>query len=151
MKEIRLGYVATVVDDADYDLVKHIHWRETRSKYTSYARGWNPETKRDVLLHRYLLRPPEHLHVDHIDGNGLNNLRRNIRVVTLAQNRSRCRVTSQTGYKGVTKNRGRFLAQITIKGRVYNLGRYDDPIEAAIAYDVAAAQAFGEFAKGNFS
>jgi len=104
-------------------------------------------------MHRLILDVPDGLQVDHIDGDGLNNRRSNIRMCTAAQNRQNSRIqTMRLGipttsrFKGVSRNYGKWAVHINGKW----VGRYNDEVSAAKAYDAAARQAFGEFAKTNF-
>jgi hypothetical protein len=95
---------------------------------------------------------PADLEVDHINHNGLDNRRSNLRLATPSQNnanqrpRQDARLTSK--YKGVyyDKSRGRWAATIHVDGRTRGLGRYDTEDAAAAAYDHAAAEVWGEFA-----
>jgi hypothetical protein len=90
---------------------------------------------------------------DHHNHNGLDCRRRNLRVVTRRQNLWNQQPirggTSQ--YKGVSSKRSRWRARITIGGRQVSLGSYMEEIDAAIAYDIAASEAFGEYACLNFA
>lgn len=91
--------------------------------------------------------------IDHIDGNGRNNSLSNLRLATIAQN-NRNRVSKSTAtskYLGVcwlTKQQ-KWQAQIYSNGSKRDLGRFDCEIAAAAAYDRAAKELFGEFARPN--
>lgn len=90
--------------------------------------------------------------VDHINGNGLDNRKVNLRLSSRAQNLANTRGQSGTSpFKGVSycKKTGRWKAQITVKGVNRNLGRFLTQEEAAVAYNVAAVEAWGEFAFQN--
>ncbi len=92
--------------------------------------------------------------IDHRDGNGLNNQRHNLRPATTAQNsrnRGRCR-NNTSGYKGVTwyKPQRKWLASISIDGRRKHLGYFASKLDAALAYDAAAREYHGDFARLNF-
>ncbi len=91
---------------------------------------------------------------DHIDGNGLNNRRSNLRPASNSQQVANQGVRSDntSGYKGVTwrEDRGKWEAKIQSGGKRRCLGLFDDKIEAAKVYDHAALEAFGEFAVLNF-
>jgi hypothetical protein len=88
--------------------------------------------------------------IDHVDGNGLNNCRRNLRVATASQNKAnlRHRRDSTSGFKGVSWNRQkrRFQAFIKVAGHQHHLKYCDDPRDAARVYNEAALKHFGEFA-----
>lgn len=105
-----------------------------------------------VYMHR-LLVPGEGV-ADHISGVKLDNRRANLRRCAQLDN-SRNRTgwrNARVPFKGVTKTRGgRFVAQIMVNRRQIYLGRFDTPEEAARAYDAAAAEHFGEFARPNFA
>jgi hypothetical protein len=91
--------------------------------------------------------------VDHEDHNGLNCQRHNLRVCVRGENNGNTRKTCGTSqYKGVSRDasRGLWRACITIRNRSKFLGRFHDERDAALAYDVAARAAFGEFALCNF-
>jgi hypothetical protein len=110
-----------------------------------------------VLMHRIVMETPEGSFTDHIDGNGLNNTRNNLRICTKHQNQMNRRLptTNKTGYKGVSvyrSKRKKFLwrSEIQMNRKTIYLGLYFCLIKAAKAYDEAAKELFGEFAKLNF-
>jgi len=90
--------------------------------------------------------------VDHINHSTTDNRKSNLRIATNAQNSANSRLSANntTGYKGVTIRRGRYAAQICVMGKRKIVGRFDCPKQAALAYDAAAVNAFGEFAYLNF-
>lgn len=91
--------------------------------------------------------------IDHIDGNRLNNELSNLREVTDSQNASNRKVHSnnQSGYKGVSVHRqtGKYQAEIQVRGNQIYIGLYDEPKDAAQAYNDKAVEHFGEYAKTN--
>ena len=140
-----------LVDAEDYDrLMKH-KWIAFCSGGKWYA-GCNEHGKR-LLMHRAIMKAPQGLVVDHIDGNGLNNCKSNLRICTQAQNlcnsRPRCKTTH---FKGVCydKERGKYMAYVSVGGRTKIIGRYADLVEAAHVRDLHAVQLYGEFAYLNF-
>lgn len=154
-----------LVDDADYELVMQYRWfvwERTMANGTvngPYATARRGRGRRcgTVRMHRLLV--PDGPGVDHEDGNGLNNQQSNLRPASKAQNAANSRkgkanggVTASSSFKGVTWDKDRCLwrAQITARGVGRNLGRFADEAQAARAYDAAAREAFGEFAKVNF-
>ena len=102
-------------------------------------------------MHQFIMRPPKGKVVDHIDGNGLNNRRANLRLCTPRQNRRNTRPRRKTSaFLGVSRRGSKYLARIKHDGRQLYLGLFDDEIEAARARDRKACELFGEFAWLNF-
>jgi hypothetical protein len=148
--------MVTVVDGQDYDRIMAFcqSWQAHKPNHTWYAQAQvgGRLSRHTTQMHRFILSPPSDMDVDHEDGDGLNNRRRNLRVATRGQNlanRPRCK--SQTGYRGVQPGfRSAFYAQITVDGQRIYLGTRGTAIEAARLYDEAALYHFGEFATLNF-
>lgn len=134
-----------VIDTDDLPLVLGRAWQAKRRRGTWYAQSSGREA-----MHRVIMGfGPGDPHVDHIDGDGLNNRRSNLRPATKAQNRANGRGRGGTSaYKGVSwrSDRGRWRAVICIDGSFMSLGSFDSEIDAALAYDAAATEAWGEFA-----
>ena len=157
MKEVQLtqGYVA-LVDDEDFESVsKHCwHIRKSSNGRTVYARAYlqpSAVSKKQTAMHQYLTGKVD---MDHKDGNGLNNQRSNLRVATRSQQvaNGSLRNTNTSGFKGVSwhKQVNLWRAYIVVGAKQKHLGCYTSKEEAAKAYDVAALQIFGEFAKLNY-
>jgi hypothetical protein len=147
------GYVA-LVDDADLALLSDRGWRVTygsdRNKLYAIS---NPRIGvPQVRMHRLILDAEAGLHVDHIDGNGLNNQRSNIRLATQSQNLGNRRSAGgETPYKGVHFLKGASRKTPTWIARIQKkyLGSFSTPEDAARAYDRAALETWGEFACTN--
>lgn len=159
MKKIPLSRgLEAIVDDADFDRLSKYKWyaSSTKNKRACYAlRHDRTDGDRVVQMHRDVLCLARGMYVDHVDGNGLNNRRANLRPSTPSQN-SRNRFAHRDGrskYKGVSKTR-RFekswRAQIWSGHRNISLGSFGSEVEAAKAYDAAARELYGEFARLNF-
>lgn len=159
--EIRLGGDnVCLIDAADWDLVKdyrwHAHSNPRRMKLNWYARAYGvPDengVRRSVSMHRFICKPPRQVILDHINGNGLDNRRENLRFsnnsVNQANRVKRSNAISSK-YKGVTRKGVRYVAAIAAP-QSRHLGTYDNEIRAALAYDVAAIETFGEHALTNF-
>jgi hypothetical protein len=146
------------VDDDVYNEESKHKWHIFKSKsggyYTTRLKQIN-KTRRRLLLHRVILglNFGDGNRVDHIDGNGLNNQRSNLRLCTHSQNLMNQKKTKgKSKYKGVTwhKKRNLWMASIKKDKNTHYLGYFSEEIDAAKAYDKAAKVLFGEFAKTNF-
>ena len=162
MKVIILPQKTSImVDDEDYDRVNTFTWYSYRHRRTQYVRSTVWDAKRKKHLHFYLHRiltgaiPGES--IDHINGNGLDNRRSNLRFATAHQNQSnkRLSLSSRTGFKGVSIDKRRrntpFRSRIHNLGASIWLGYFHNARDSAIAYDEAANRLFGEYAKTNGS
>jgi len=143
------GLFATV-DAADYKKLSKYRWYASPHGHVVYARC--REKGKDMYMHRMIMRPRRGYVVDHIDHNGLNNRRCNLRVCTPRENqanRGPCGGTSR--FVGVWRNRdNKWQAGIQCRGVHYYLGVYDDEVEAAQARDRKAYELHGERAYLNF-
>lgn len=137
------GYEA-VIDAADVHLVDGRYWHALVRKHTVYARC-------GVFIHRTIMGAPLGMEVDHINGDGLDNRRSNLRLATHAQNtRNRRRPrTNTSGFKGVHlhKSAGKWVAQITNAGKYLYLGLFETPESAYAARVAASAELHGEFGR----
>lgn len=158
MKEIPLSQGKyALVDDTDYSYLSQFTWSACQYKkgYTFYAVRRDASTGRLISMHRALLGYPRGVRIDHRDGNGLNNQRENIRQATASQNqhnRPGWRNAQGSSYKGVdfVKRRGLYRSRICVARQQMTLGLFENEVDAALAYDVAARQYHGEFAWCNF-
>ena len=141
-KEIQLtqGKVA-IVDDDDFERLSTRKWYAAKNHGTFYA-----QSGKCVMMHRIIMNAPQEREVDHIDRNGLNNQKNNLRLCTAAENRKNRSSTSRFGYKGVWFNGCSFTARCGYK----YLGSFDTAEQAASAYDEIARKNYGEFAYQNF-
>lgn len=161
MKEIPLtkGYTA-IVDDEDYERFGGFKWCASkgvadRTYYAVRATTGPHPTRKTIRLHRAILGAPAGTQVDHVNRDGLDNRRANLRLATRSQNRanSEKRIDGLASrFKGVCweRSRGRWMARIGVDGRKRHLGYFDDEEQAARAYDRAARAQWGEFARPNF-
>jgi hypothetical protein len=159
VKQIQLtkGYVA-LVDDDDYEWLPAYSWSFHSMGYaghTATQSDWRHG--KTILMHReiaevhFMVEPGQD--VDHIDGNGLNNQKSNLRAATRAQNLANKRksFTNTSGYKGVHlhKKVNTYNAQIMIAGKLIGLGSYVSRHHAALIYNAAATFYNGEYARLN--
>lgn len=159
MKTIQLtqGQVA-IVDDDDFDMVNAFKWCSL----------WNPDTrtfyavrnspavngKRGMIyMHREVTNSKAGEYVDHINHDTLDNRHENLRLCTGGQNQAnhRMQVNNTSGFKGVSwyKVLGKWEAKLMVNGKTRHLGYFTTALTAAIAYDRAARDEFGEFALTN--
>jgi hypothetical protein len=148
------GCVA-LVDDEDAERVLAHSWSVTHSHSGKTRYAGSRFGGRFVKMHHFIVgKAPKGLQVDHIDGNGFNNTRANLRFVTQGQNlqnRGKFRGCS-SAFKGVNvRKSGRISARICPPGRpLMNIGDFPTEIAAAMAYDAQARLLFGQHARVNF-
>ncbi len=134
----------TRISQEDFEMVKGHSWHARPAKNTTYVAGW--VDGKNTYLHRFLMGAAGRFQfVDHIDRDGLNNTRENLRFCTPAQNlaNSRSRL-SKTGRRGVRRSmQGRWDAQIRKDGELLFLGSFSSEHEAGIAYDSAFYAIYG--------
>lgn len=125
------GKGVAIVDDSDYDLVKDYSWHIHVSSNREYARAWIDG--RREYMHRLIC--PAVL-VDHINNNGLDNRRSNLRPASKSLNslNSKTRSDNTSGYKGVSFSHGKYVAEISKDGKRHYLGRFSTPEDAHAAY-----------------
>ena len=158
MKTIPLthGRVA-LVDDKDYEFIIQWDWgildQHSKVQY-AITRG----SGKRYLMHRIILESKDGEITDHINGDGLDNRRSNIRTCTQAQNSMNSvkrKKDATSHYKGVCylpykkSVKDAYVASIRVKGKNIRLGRFDVEEDAAREYDRMALKHFGEYARIN--
>jgi hypothetical protein len=157
--EIQLtkGFV-TVIDDEDFFSVAQHKWcvkycgvKKYQKPYAFTYLGGGRKNAKFIKLHNLLMSPPSGMIVDHIDGDPLNNRRSNLRLATQQQNCFNSRsITGASKYKGVARSHhGKWRAYISTDGKQSHLGYFDFEEHAAEAYNIAALDLFGTFARLN--
>ena len=154
MKKIKLsqqgknkGRFFAIVDEEDFEYLNQWRW--------SYnARGYAVRGKDLLPLHRFLLQPPDNRMVDHINGNGLDNRKENLRICESKDNQrnQRKQQGTKSKYKGAYwHNQNKcWMAGITFESKFIFLGLFKTEHQAALCYDLWAADLFGKFARLNF-
>ena len=140
-----------IVDAEDYDRLSKYKWCANKSRRSYYAVRSNGQ--RQIRMHRMITSAPKGLFVDHINHNGLDNRKTNLRLCTESQNNLNRRPYGKTSrYKGVSRHKktNRYLAAICYQGKRFHLGTFRDEVDAAKAYDKKARELFGQFAYLNF-
>jgi hypothetical protein len=150
-----------IVDDEDYAELSKYKWCAANHKGKWCAVRYSKEEYRKtgsrgtlVSMHRQIMKAEKREQIDHKDGNELNNQKENLRFSTQQQNVFNQMPIRQgtSKYKGVSwcRESHDWYASIKHNGKSKNLGHFINEINAAKAYDTAAKQLFGEFARTNF-
>lgn len=108
---------------------------------------------RTQYMHRLIMQPGEGLEVDHINGDGLDNTRQNLRIATRSQNcANRKDYKPKSGFRGVYQQpHGKsWQVKLSVNGTMVRGGNFRDPVAAAHKYDELARSHYGEFATLNF-
>ena len=168
MKTLPISKGLTVLlDDEDYDRLaavkvnyrsQPLRWQATRNNDTNFT--WYASKTIDYKkwrMHKYIFHlrgiDTDGLEIDHIDGNGLNNQFSNLRIATSGQNKANRGVRSDSisGYKCVEfqKQNKNWCAYIVYEGKKRHLGVFKTAEEAALAYNIAAIEKWGPYAKLN--
>lgn len=174
MKEIIInsptyGTKIAQVDDKDYEYLNQWKWQLKKHRKTFYAHRTKQipnrgRKKNHFKMHRVIMGVTDpKIQVDHIDQNGLNCRRSNLRIATHRQNKQNgtSRANSTSKYLGVSlsiqkyksKTYKSWVMHITINGKISSAGfpfTNDGEIAAAKKYDELASKYFGEFANLNF-
>ncbi len=140
-----------IVDDIDFEYLNKLNWSFSNGYAAKKLKG-----NKNLFMHTLIVNCPKNMKVDHKNGDGLDNRKKNLRVCTQAQNIANQKVRSDnlSGYKGVSffkygKRIRRWVAKITVNYSQKHLGYFYTEKEAAIAYNKGAKKYFGEFAKLN--
>jgi len=147
-----------IVDADDYYRLVRYKWYAQKAWYTYYAVRNEPGNggakKKSILMHREVIKVGDGLVVDHINHNGLDNRKANLREATFAQNnynRRKIIRNKSSKYKGVYRHRGKkWRAMIKVNKKSMHIGSFDDEDKAARAYDLKARELQGDFVETNF-
>jgi HNH endonuclease/AP2 domain len=156
MKQINLTNtnLVALVDDEDYDFILSYNSWNLSKGYPKAAKQIN-KIRKTVRMHQLIIERmgivvSDGMVCDHINRNKLDNRRCNLRLATIGQNAANAdRPKNLCGYKGVSRNYDKWVARISINGKVKHLGRFDTPKQAALKYNEVAIELFGQFAQLN--
>lgn len=140
-----------LIDLEDYERVTQYNWCACWINSGWYAKSW--AGGKQIYLHRFVVNAAPKQKIDHENGDTLDCRKSNLRLATSQQNACNRKIASSntSGFKGVLLRRGgKYQARIRAHGREISLGRFADAVSAARAYDAAAMQIHGEFARLNF-
>jgi hypothetical protein len=147
-----------LVDDDDFERLSRHSWSAYERRGLWYARRGTRNRKLGVQklisMHREILNAPDGIDVDHRDRDGLNNQKYNLRLCNSKQNgcNSRFYSSNTSGFRGVSRAMSKtnpWQASIRIDGKQKYLGIFSDRLAAAMAYNNAALEFHGEFARIN--
>ena len=149
MKKIKLSQNKyTIVDDEDYNFLNKYKWSTSKNKNVYYARKRHNNTK--ITMHRMIMNQDKNKQIDHINGNGLDNRKCNLRICTQSQNLHNARISKRntSGYKGISwyKKSKKWLVRISVNGKNKHIGYFIDINEAKNSYIKAAKKYHKEFA-----
>ena len=159
MKEILLtqGKVA-IVDDEDFEFLNQWKWHVAggSGSGTGYARRSIRLFNNKIIsfnMHRVVMNPKNNEQIDHVNGNKFDNRKSNLRICTNTQNQHNVplRKDNKSGFKGVNwdKKTRKWHTRIRVDGNRFSLGYFNNKEQAALAYNEAALQYHGEFARLN--
>lgn len=148
----KYGSQVVEIDDEDYHLLEGYKFHIHKGRRTFYARGFKNKNEPQIFLHNLIMKGIKGF-VDHIDNNGLNNKRNNLRSCTNLQNSHNQRLpkNNSTGFKGVSyrPKKNLFFACIRVNGKIVSGGNFKNILLAANKYNQMALHYFGEFANLN--
>lgn len=143
--------MVAIVDDEDFDRLSVYSWYAHAGEAGNYYAARRDGNRKMVWMQKEIMRAGDHEEVDHIDLDGLNNTRRNLRKCTRRQNNMNRRLpkNSTSGLKGAYfhSTKKRWYSTITINNKTIHLGYYQTPEEAHKAYMESARFHFGDFSR----
>lgn len=158
MKRIKLTQNKfALVDNSDYEWLNNFKWYPDKSGDKNFyvvrnSKDCNGKHKK-IRMHQEIMGTPRGMETDHIDGNGLNNQRKNLRICTRSQNQhNRGKYKCNTsGYKGVSwhKVKKKWSANIGVNGKLIFIGDYFTIEQAYKAYCMACQEYHKDFSKFN--
>lgn len=154
-KYIQLKHGTAIIDEQDFDRINQYKWHSVdMDKSGRYYATCSIKSK-TVYMHRMVMGAQSGETIDHIDGNGLNNSRDNLRFVVPSQNNMNQKVRNDntSGHKGISwcPDREKYQVYINIDRKRKSLGRYKTLEEAIYVRDQAVKAHYGEFARENSS
>lgn len=153
MKRIELtqGRFA-IVDDEDFEELSRYKWYFSNGYAVrkSCVGSTRKERQRRVWMHREIMKTPADRQTDHINHNGVDNRKKNLRICTQSENqRNKTQKPGVSGLRGVYKNKNKWQARICVNNIMVNIGTFQDKNDAAFAYNIEAKKYHGEFSFEN--
>lgn len=154
-KYIQLKHGTAIIDEQDFDKIKDYKWSSILCGKSKNPYAVSSHFGQIVYMHRMIADAKDNQFVDHIDGNGLNNSRDNLRFATPSQNNmnQRVREDNTSGHKGISwcPDREKYQVYINIDRKRKSLGRYKTLEEAIYVRDQAVKAHYGEYSRENSS
>lgn len=149
LKPLNKNYF-TIVDDEDFEKLSKQNWKCNPHSKRAYRVVYNhPQKPKYIYMHREITNCPEGREVDHINGNGLDNRKINLRIVTREQNMWNQKINkrNKSGYTGVYWNKlnKNWRTRFQIGDKIIEVGSFKDKYEAVLAYERKIAEYRGEF------
>lgn len=140
-----------IIDNEDYALISQYKWYFLSNGNYACTTIGGRKNKKTILMHRLIMQTPNNMYTDHINHNGLDNRRSNLRICTNSQNQGNAvGYSKKTKFKGIELlPSGKWRARINIQGKTKHLGVTCSEIEAAQLYNKAAINHYGKFALTN--
>lgn len=154
----KYGNKICFVDDDDFELLSLQTWQLSHTTNTFYARTTQKNNQKSRAMHKIIMEKHFNTHndtiIDHMDQNGLNNQKKNLRVADKSKNgaNSKLNKANKSGYRGVTfqKDINKWRVRIWKNNKPISGGCFKNKFDAARAYDLIAKEIFGDFATLNF-
>jgi len=148
--ELTQRMIAIVDEDDAPWLINTAFWYATKCPPKNYSQSKSRETNKNVYMHRLIASAPNGFLVDHVNGNGLDNRRSNLRICSPSQNsqNSRIRSDNRSGFKGVRwdKSKNKWRSQIRVRRKLIHIGYFTTAEEAFEDLAAARIKLHGEFA-----
>ena len=143
-----------LVDDEDFELVSAFKWQAWKNKAVWYARrGRRTPNKKTIFMHRLIMHAKSTEMIDHLNGDGLDNQRGNLRFCTYSEQNLNRRTSSKYGFRGVAFHadcKKPWRARVKVNGKEIGLGSYETAEEAARGFDLLAPKYIGVLYRPNF-
>ncbi len=144
----------TWLDNEDFERVNKYKWhanKKTTGVFYAYRKQWIPEKQKyiTIIMHRFIMNCPEDMEIDHIDHNGLNNQKSNLKICSHADNMRNIKVrrTSNSGFRGISWDKKNKKWRITIckEKKFYNRGRFTELEDAVKEHRKSFKEIFGYY------